>query len=462
MGGLIVVILPPKISTYKTQKMNITRNNVDALNAVVTVEVNKADYAPKVEKALADYRKSANIPGFRKGAVPMSLIQKQYGKAVLLEEVNKVLQENLNKYLVEEKLDILGNPLPKVTEDINWDAEDFKFDFELGLAPTFSVDLNAKNDVTLYKIIADEQMLNAQIARIQKQYGKIISQNEVAEGNDVAGTFVNEAEGINNRTTLDIEMFADKKTAKLFLGKKVGDTVTLKTKGLFADDHKLMDVLNIGHDNIHGLDIEVQFTIDEVIASEPATLDQELFDKLFGPNVVTSVDELKAKIKEDAEKQFEQQSNQKFLNDVTESLIDNTKFELPAAFLKRWIQSAGEAPLTAEQAEEEYAKSEKGLRYQLIEGKVMTDNNMQLTFEELKDYTSEMIKKQMAQFGQMNPTDEDVQGIVARVMSNQDEVKRLSEQVMSEKMLNLFKEKVKVKTKEVNYEDFIKAMYGEH
>jgi len=441
--------------------MNITRNNVDALNAVVTVEVSKADYAPKVEKVLADYRKNAAIPGFRKGAVPMSLIQKQYGKAILLEEVNKVLQENLNRYLQEEKLDILGNPLPVVTDSFNWDAEDFKFDFELGLAPTFSVDLAAKNDVVQYKIIADDTMLNAQVARIQKQYGKIVSATVVAEGNDVSGIFTNEERGINNRTTLDMELFADAKTAKLFLGKKVGDVITLKTKGLFNDDHKLMDVMAIGHDDVHGLDIEVTFTIDEVVASEPAELNQELFDKLFGPGVVNSLEELKAKIKEDAEQQFEQQANQKFLNDVTESLIANTKFDLPSTFLKKWIQSAGENPLTAEQAEEEYAKSENGLRYQLIEGKVMADNNLQITFEELKDFTSGLIKKQMAQFGQMNPTDEDVQGIVARVMSNQDEVKRLSEQVMSEKMLNLYKEKVKAKTKEVNYEEFIKAMYGE-
>lgn len=441
--------------------MNITRNNVDALNAVVTVEVSKNDYASKVEKVLADYRKNASIPGFRKGAVPMSLIQKQYGKAVLLEEVNKLLQENLNSYLVEEKLDILGNPLPKITEDFNWDAEDYKFEFELGLAPEFNVDLTAKNNLTQYKIIADDTMLNAQVARIQKQYGKIVSQTEVAEGNDVSGVFTNEERGINNRTTLDMELFADKKTAKAFIGKKVGDTVVLKTKGLFNDDHKLMDVLAIGHDDVHGLDIEVTFTIDEVIASEPAELNQELFDKLFGPDAVHSLDELKAKIKEDAENQFVQQSNQKFLNDVTEFLIETTKFDLPAEFLKKWIQTAGENPLSPEQAEEEYSRSENGLRYQLIEGKVITENGLQITFEELKDYTSAIIKKQMAQFGQMNPTDEDVQGIVARVMSNQDEVKRLSEQVMNEKMLNLFKDKVKAKTKEVNYEDFIKVMYGE-
>lgn len=304
-------------------------------------------------------------------------------------------------------------------------------------------------------------MLNDQVARIQKQYGKLIAKDVVEEGNDVSGVFANEEKGINNRTTVSLDVFADKKTAKSFIGKKVGDVVTLKTKGLFDDDHKLMDYLAVGHDDVHGLDIEVTFTIDEVTTHEPATLDQELFDKLFGPKVVTSVDELKAKIKEDAEKQFEQQADQKFLNDVTEFLIDNTKFDLPAEFLKKWIQTATENPMTAEEAEEEFNKSEKGLRYQLIEGKIMAENNLQITFEELKDYTSDLIKKQMAQFGQMNPTDDDVKGIVARVMSNQEEVKRLSEQLMSSKMLSLFKEKVKAKSKEVNYEDFIKAMYGE-
>lgn len=441
--------------------MNITRNNVDALNAVVTVEVSKSDYAEKVNKVLADYRKNAAISGFRKGTVPMSLIQKQYGKAILLEEVNKLLQDNLNRYLAQEKLDILGNPLPKVTEEFNWDLEDYKFEFELGLAPEFKVDLSAKNDLVQYKIVADDKMLNDQIARIQKQYGKLIAKDTVEEGNDVSGIFANEEKGINNRTTLSLDTFADQKTAKAFIGKKVGDVVTLKTKGLFDDDHKLMDVLAIGHDDVHGLDIEVTFTIDEVVGHELATLDQGLFDKLFGPKVITSVAELKAKIKEDAEQQFKQQADQKFLNDVTESLIATTKFDLPASFLKKWIQTAGENPMTPEQAEEEYNKSENGLRYQLIEGKVMAENNLQITFEDLKAYTTDVIKKQMAQFGQMNPTDEDVQGIVARVMSNQDEVKRLSEQVMNEKMLNLFKDKVKAKTKEVSYDEFIKAMYGE-
>lgn len=441
--------------------MNIKRNNVDALNAVVTVEVNKADYAPQVEKVLADYRKNANIPGFRKGTVPISLIKKQYGKAVTLEEVNKLLQSSLNKYLQDEKLEVLGNPLPKANEDFDLDNEDFSFEFELGLAPQFDVDLANVKNLTQYKVVADEKLLEDQVMRIRKQYGKMVSKDSIAEGDDISGTFANEEKGINSPAHLTLDVFKNKKEADKFVGKKVGDIVTVNTKGLFDDDHKLMDYLKVGHDDVHGLDINVDFKIEEITTSEPAELNEELFGKLFGEGNVASLEDLKAKIKEDAEKQFATQADQKFLNDVTESLLTETKFDLPSEFLKKWIQTSGENDLTAEQAEEEYARSENGLRYQLIEGKIISSNELQLSFDDVKAHTSQLIRSQMAQFGQVNPTDSDVDGIVARVLSNQDEVKRISEQVMSEKMLNLFKEKVKANTKEVSYEEFVKASYGE-
>jgi trigger factor len=213
--------------------MNITRKNIDDLNAVVTVAIAKDDYAGNVEKVLANYRKNATIPGFRKGAVPMSLIQKQYGKAILLEEVNKVLQENLNKYLQDEKIALLGNPLPKESDDFDWDAEDYAFDFELGLAPEFDIDLAAKNNIVHYKITADEKMLDEQVKRIRKQYGKLVSQNEVSEDSDVTGTFANEEKGIENRTTFSLDIFKDKNTAKKFVGKKPGDVVTLTIQRAF-------------------------------------------------------------------------------------------------------------------------------------------------------------------------------------------------------------------------------------
>lgn len=440
--------------------MNITRNNVDALNAVITIDLAKEDFAANVEKVLKDYRKNANIPGFRKGQVPAALVKKQYGQAIMFDEVNKMLQESLSNYLNEEKLDILGNPLP-VAKDIDWDADTLSFDFELGLAPEFTVDLDASKTAAKYKIVADEAMVNEQVEYIQKQYGKLISKEKVEEGDDIRVKVSNQEEGIENETTINVADIRTKTNQKKFIGKKVNDEVTISTKGLFEDDHKLMDVLKVEHDRIHGLDVEVTFTIEEISTKEKAELNQEFFDKLFGEGKVTSEDELKTRIKEDAEKQFAQQADQKFMNDAVEALVDNTKFDLPKEFLIKWLQTAGETDLTVEQAEEEYTKSEKGLRYQLIEGRIITDNGLQITFDEIKDYTSGLIKDQMAQFGQLEPSEDDVTNIVSRVLSNQEEVKRISEQLMNDKMMKLFTEKVSGSEKEVTYKDFVKEVYGE-
>jgi len=258
--------------------MNITRNNVDALNAIVTIELAKEDYQGNVDNVLSNYKKNANVPGFRKGAVPMSLIVKQYGKAVLFEEVNKILQEKLGNYLAEEKLDILGNPLP-VANDINWDADVLKFDFELGLAPEFTLDLEGKNKIKKFKVVADDAMLDEQVEFIQKQYGKMISKEVVEETSEMVGTFANEEEGINNEVKIAVSDIRTKTNQKKFIGKKVGDQVTVSTKGLFEDDHKLMEVLAVDHDRVHGLEIDVVFTINEINETEKAELNQELFDK---------------------------------------------------------------------------------------------------------------------------------------------------------------------------------------
>jgi trigger factor len=443
-----------------SKRMNITRENIDALNAVVKVDIAKEDYSDKVEKILSDYRKSANIPGFRKGHVPMSLVKKQYGKAVLVDEVNKLLQDAIGKYLVEEKLDVLGNPLPKPQDDLDWDADAFSFEFELGLAPEFDVKLKGKKAITHYNIIADDKMVDNQVEHIQKQYGKLVSQNEITEGSEITGKFSNEAEGIENVATITLDKLKGKANPKKFVGAKVGDVIKLKTKGLFNDDHDLMHFLKVSHDDAHGLAIDIDFEVSEINERELADLDQELFDKLFGPKVVTSVTELKEKIKADSEKQFAQQGDQKLLNDVTEYLVDSTKFDLPAEFLQKWMQTAGEEPMTEEQAKEEYEKSEKSMRYQLIEGKIIADNELQVQFDELKSYAMDMIKGQMAQFGQMNPTEKELEDIAARIMSNQDEVKRISDQLMSQKLLNLYKAEANLKTKEITYDDFVKEFYS--
>ncbi len=441
--------------------MDIKRVTISPVHETIVMTVPHMDYKGQVAKRINEKMPLATVKGFRKGQVPKALVEKQYGADIKKEEVIKVVDLALQRYIQSERLNLLGTPVIRENETFSWDAEELVFEYEIGLAPDFEIDLNAKNDIIKYDVKADETLINGQIARIQKQYGKIVSQQIVAEGNDVAGTFLNESAGINNRTTVDLEEFADKNTTKNFIGKKIGDVITLKTKGLFDDEHKLMDYMNVSHDEVHNLDVEVTFTIDEVIASEPAALNQELFDKLFGEGKISTTDELKEIIKQDVEKQFAQQAEQKLMTDVQEFLIENTKFDLPANFLKKWLQTAGEKTLSPAEAEIEYNRSEKGLRFQLIEGKALAQSNIQVNFQDLKNFTTNAIRQQMAQFGNMNPTPEEVEGIVARVLSNQEEVKRLSEQVVGQKMLELFKEKANPTTKQVSYDEFVKAMYNE-
>jgi trigger factor len=441
--------------------MDIKRVAINAVNEVIVMTVVHMDYKGQVQKRINEKMPLATVKGFRKGAVPKDLVEKQYGRAIKVEEVDKVVALALERYIQSERLNLLGTPLAKENTSFSWDDEEMVFEYEIGLVPSFDLDLEAKNNIVKYVVIADDKMINEQVVRIQKQFGTPTPQTVVEESFDISGTFTNAEKEINAPSTITTSLFKDKKTGAKFIGKKVGDVVTVNTKGLFDDDHQLMDVLKVSHDDVHGLAIDVDFTIEKITGTDLAELNQDLFDKLFGPGNVATLEELKSKIKEDAEIQFAQQADQKLMADVTDFLVENTKFDLPDAFLKRWLQTVGEKNLSPEEAEVEYARSEKGLRYQLIEGRALSQANIQVTFEDLKAFTAKSIRQQMAQFGQTNPTDEEVQGIVARVLSNQEEVKKLSDQVVGDKLLLLFKEKANATVKEVTYPEFIAASYGE-
>ena len=440
--------------------MHITRTDVDALNAKVAISIEQKDFVEKVDKILKDYRKNANIPGFRKGHVPMGMIKKQYETAVTADEVNKLLQENLNNYIQEEKIELLGNPLPVMNEDINWKADNLNFEFELGLAPKFAVKVKGKKAVTHFKIEADKKMIDEQLGYLQKQYGKIESQSTIEDGFELSVKATLEEAEIDNTTTVEWEQFKGKKNLDTLRSSQLNTAVSFKTKGLFKEDHILARVLGTTVDKLDEAPKEINLTITEANKRTLADLDQELFDKLYEPGTVKTVTDLKAKIKEGIEKQFEQQTEQKLLNDVTENLINETKFDLPKDFLIRWLQNSGEKPLSEQEAVEEFEKSEKGIRYQLIEGALIKENDLQIQFEELQAFAKDMIQKQMAQYGQLNPSEKELDDIAARIFSNQEETKRLSDQLMSQKLLDFYKENAKLKVKKVNYETFVKEAYG--
>jgi trigger factor len=442
-------------------KMNISKTDLDALNAVIKITVDRSDYETKVNTVLSDYRKNANIPGFRKGHVPMGMIKKQYQQAVIADEVNKLLRENLEKFIKEEKLGLLGNPLPKAAdEELDWNADQMDFEFELGLAPKFEVKLDQLKKVVRYEIDPEAKMINEQLDYIRKQYGKLVSQKNPDKDFEITAQFRNEELEIEKISSFKLDDFKSKKALKSLKEETINSVVNFPVKGLFKEDELLKSLLSLDDDKLKELkDSNITLEIKEINERIPAELNQELFDKLYAPGTVTSEKELKERIKEDLQKQFEPQADQKLLNDITEFLVEKTKFKLPADFLKRWMQTSGKEELTPEQAAEEYEKSEKGIRYQLIEGQIITENKLDISFEELKDFAGTLVANQMRQYGQ-EPDETQIEGIVSNVLTNPEETRRISEQLMSNKILTFFKENAPLKQKKVGFDAFVKEAYG--
>ena len=439
--------------------MKVSKKDIDKLNSVLSVEIQKKDYESNVDKVLKDYRKRANIPGFRKGHTPIGLIKKQYGMSVKVDEINKLMQKGLSDYLNTEKLAILGNPIPVEKNEIDWNSDVLAFDFEIGLSPEFDVDLKNKKAIPSYEIDVDKKMIDDQIKNIQNQYGKLVSRDKVEDGFEINGTFSNEEFEVENKSNFKLENVKGKSNKEILSNLKLGESVDLKTKGLFKNESDLSFHLKLNDENKDKIKT-VNFSLNEINERQPADLDQELFDKLFGKDSVKTVTELKKKLKSDAESNFVNQTDQKLLNDVTEYLIENTKFNLPDEFLKKWMQTAGEKKLSVVEAESEYEKSEKGLRYQLIEAKLIEQNDIKIDPSQIKNFAKELIKSQMKQYGQNNPDEKELESISQRILSNKEEVKRISDQLLSKKLIELFKSNLKFKNNKVTYDKFIEMAYA--
>lgn len=445
--------------------MNITRENKDNLNAVLTVAIEKDDYNSKVEEVLKNYKRSANIPGFRKGHVPMGLIKKQYGKAVLAEEVNKLIQTSIQNYINEEKLDVLGYPVPVEQPDFSWDNDAYTFEFEMGLSPEINIPYDNKKEIIQYIIEPDQEMIDSQVKLLQRQYGKIVSQSEVKEGYTISGKFTNVGGDVEveNETSFKLDALNKKADKEIFLGAKVGDSIELPSKNLFKNEADLSTYLGLQDVSTEDLDIQLMFDIEEISEEVPAELNQELFDKYTGEEgKVTSVEELNDFIKNQAAQNFVNHSDQHLLNEVVDYLLEEVKFDLPAEFLQKWLRVSGEKELTEEEAKEEYEKSEKGIRYQLIESQLIKDNELKVSAEEVKQGMKERIQMQMAQFGGGAFPDEQLDQFANQMLSNQEEVRKMSEQVMNAKLIATFKEKFNLKEKKVSFKEFTEVAYGKN
>ena len=439
--------------------MKISINKLNKVSGIISIQIEKKDYEGKVIEVLKSYSKTAKIPGFRKGFVPMGLIKKQYGNAVKVDEINKLLDSSLKKYINENKLDILGGPIPKTDNEIDWDSELINFDFEIGYSPEFKINFKPKKPIIKYEVKADKKMIDNQLKNIQSRYGKLVSKIKIDKTSEITALFKSEDDIINNSSMFKIETLKPS-FAKKLIGLKVGDVVSQNASKIFREEHDLSRNIKIELSKAKEYKNNLVITIEEINERELADLNQELFDKVFVKNSVKSIAEMKSKLGDDFVKQFQTQVDQKLMNDTIEYLIDSTKVNLPSDFLIKWMKLNSEKKISIDEAKIEYEKSEKGMKYQLIESKIIIDNNLQVNFEDLKAFTTDLIKNQMKQYGQVIPEDKELDGIIARVMSNKDEIKRLTEQLTSKRMLDFFKENFNYKIKKVTYDEYIKEVYS--
>ncbi len=446
--------------------MDISREQNDQLNAVVTVKLKEPDYQERIDTILKDYRKKANIKGFRPGKVPMGMIRKMYYKPVLVDEINRMVSEKLMSYIQEENLQILGEPMPHggdaVDPDFDNDKE-FEFKFDLGLAPDLDVEVSEKDKIPFYKIKVEKKVIDDQVDNIAKRFGEFRSVDKA--GSDeliVADLYQVDEEGnrlengvISEEASMSLDMMKDEKEKKKCKDKKAGDKVILDVKKAYPNDAELASLLKVEKSELESLNGKFEAEIKEVKEFVKHEVNQELYDKVYGEGNVNTLEEFRSKVEEELKMNYERESNYKFALDVKDYYTDKAKVELPVDFLKRWIVSTNE-DITEEKIDEEFEKYEEEFKWQLVKDKIVKDNEITVSDEELFEYAFILSKNQFYQYGLYNVPDEQIESFAREQLTKPEEARRLRNQKSEDKVVKFIKEKVKLDEKEVSEDKFRK------
>lgn len=451
--------------------MNITTQQIDELNAVIELELTPADYSEKVQNALKTTAKKVSMPGFRPGKVPSSLIKKMYGRSVFADEINKILNDSLYQYIEQNNIQFLGNPLPKDNEEAEYlfdiDApQTMKFAYELGLSPKFDVRVDDSIAIEYLTVKADDKIVNEEILSIQMRYGNYTNA-EVSENDDLlVGELVqldangNVMEnGIKTNKTINLRVVADDNAKNNLIGVSLNSTVVINPKEIWADAKAIARNLEIDENIAADMQSNFNFTVKEIKRLVPHEINQELFNKAFGEGVINSEEEMRKKIAGDVENFYVRESDKKFFEDVTKYYIQNTSFELPALFLKRWMKTASEKPITEEQIENEWVEYSEILKWQLIENHIIKSYNLTVEANELKDYAKSLLRSQYAQYGIYEVPEEQLESAAKNALAKKDDVKKLYEQLLGAKLIELFKTKLNLNKKELSFEQFVEQLY---
>lgn len=446
---------------FKKNNMNISKKDINALNAELSITLTPADYETKVDNAIKKVQKQAAMPGFRPGKVPVGLIKKQHGKSILVDEINKILNEALYNYINENKIEILGNPMPKEDSTIDFDNQtEWTFNYELGLSPQFDVKLDNSQSFVYNTVKIDDELVEKYLKDVKRNYGKP-SNPEVAEAKDVLYIDIVELDADNNvvaggifkSTSIGIDRLKNEAAKAKLTGAKKEDKIIINANELYDSAVDKSISLGIDKEVAEKFDANLQLTVRNIARMEDAELNQELFDKLYGAGNINSLEEFKEKIKSELALMFAQDTDRKFVETVEKTLVEKLNIALPDDFLKRWLMAVNEKPLTKEQLEAEYPAYAKSMQWKLIENKIIKNNNIAVSIDEAKEEAASYVRSQFARYGQV-PEDKEVLKIVDGILGKQEEAQKIFEALYSKKVLDVLKTTCKLDTKEVSYNEF--------
>ena len=445
--------------------MNITQEKIDSLNSLVNVSIKPEDYLERVEKAIKTQAKKAKLPGFRAGMVPPSHIKKMYGKSILVEEVNSLLSDSINKYIADNKIDILGQPLPKVDDakEYNWDyTDEFEFKYELGLAPEFNLDFSEKDSIPYYQIKIDSETLESRIKNLRKSYGKMTNPEVSSEEDVLFAELVQLSPdgsvfegGITSTGSVRLDLIKDEEIKKSLVGLKKGDVAEFDIQKAFENDaFQVSKVLNISEEDAKELASKFQLTVKNVNRLEESDLNQEFFDKLFGPEVVTTEEQFREKITAELESMMVQNAEQKLQNEIVKYGVGKYEMALPDEFLKRWLRATNQN-LTEEDLQNGYEDFANNLRWTLVENKIIKENSIELKYEYVFQTAKSRLDAQFKMYSPQPIPEEQLAEYTVQFLQNKENANKIFEEVKAQKVFDYLKSVITLDRQEIEYNKFL-------
>ena len=446
--------------------MNITKNQVDNLNATLKIELGKEDYAERVEKALKDYQKKVVVKGFRPGKTPMGLVKKMYGQSLLLDEINKLLGEALNNYIKDNDLHILGEPLPNETEQkpLNLEDEHFEFLYDIALSPEVNVKMSKREKLPYYRIKVDDEMVDKQVEAICKNNGSLVEVDVIEGGEYLKGELIEldengeaKEDGIRNEdASMSLHYMKDEEAVKAFMGKKAGEEVKFNAAKAYPNKTDYAALLGVSKEEAEHAGENYCFIIKEIKRYVDAEVNEELFTKLYGKDVVKDVADFRARVKAELENQLKGHSEYRFTIDAKEKMVKkNEDVALPEAFLKRWIVAVNEG-MTPEEVEKDFEGYRGEFKWQLVKSAIVREYQVKVEEEDMKKEGRQIAAAQLQQYGLYGLTDEQLDGFAAKLLEDNKQRQHLYERAQEDKVFNVIRENMKLEEQEISMADFEK------